>query len=87
MNGAILERLETLSRSPEQDMVVRRLLQGGMVITTLDVAKTRRVYAGEAFRNGMSYLIFRDQREMRWVIDRAGFMSVSGRTDWEIQPA
>lgn len=83
---AILERLETLGRSPEQDMVIRRLLESGMDIQTLDVAITKRVSAGEQFRPNERHLILRDRREMRWVIDRGGKMSVSGRTSWEIQP-
>lgn len=82
----IYSRLEGLSRSQEQDMAVRRLLNGGMVLTTLDTARVVRTSIGESFRKGETHLMFRDRADMRWVIARNGQISVSGRTSWEIIP-
>lgn len=80
-----LLRLETLQRTPDQDVVIRRLLNAGLKVITLDMARVRRLYAGESFTRE-TYLIFRDQTGMRWVVDRSGRMSTSGRTEWVVVP-
>jgi hypothetical protein len=83
--GALYERLEELRRSADQDVVVRRLLNAGLRIVTLDMGHVHHLHPGESFPSEL-HLIFRDHTGMRWVVDRSGRMSTSGRTEWMIVP-
>lgn len=69
---AMYDRLRSLSRSPEQDLVVSRLIEAGLEMKTLDTATPSKV------------LIFRDRCDQRWIVRRNGAMEISGRTNWAI---
>lgn len=81
----IIERLQQLRRSPEQDYVINRLWQAGFEITTLDVASSKGVTDHSA-RHFRDVLIFRDRIDQRWVVTRMGEVRIAGRTEWEIHP-
>jgi hypothetical protein len=80
----IVERLETLSRSPEQDRLVRGLLMAGLEMQTLDSAHPKERDVHSVIVDPLGVVIFRDRTGARWVVDRQGRMTATDRTEWLI---
>jgi len=82
----VLDRLETLSRSPDQSDIVRYLVLAGFAMQTLDTARVEKLDSDDTgkFAYDEDYLLFRDRNSKRWSISRNGTIRAVGRSTWKI---